>query len=93
MLTNYSLTDFSLPHSHFASGKLVFSVMDQYAGMNILTDNRQFLCMSSTKSKNEVNGIFQEIMALENPDRTMFSATGIDRMLESHEYIQTLVSP
>ncbi len=93
MLTNYSLTDFSLLHSHFASGKLVFSVMDQYAGMNILTDNRQFLCMSSTKSKNEVNGIFQEIMALENPDRTMFSATGIDRMLESHEYIQTLVSP
>lgn len=93
MLTNYSLTDFSLMHSHFASGKLVFSVMDQYAGMNILTDNRQFLCMASTKSKAEVNGIFQEIMALENPDRTMFSATGIDRMLESHEYIQTLVSP
>ena len=93
MLTNYSLTDFSLLHSHFASGKLVFSVIDQYAGMNILTDNCQFLCMASTRSKKEVNGIFSEIMSLENPDRTMFSVTSIERMLQSHEYIQTLVSP
>ena len=93
LLTNYSLADFSLLHSHFASGKLVFSVMDQYAGMNILTDNCQFLCMSSTRSRDEVNGIFQELMTLENPDRTLFSPTTITQMLESHEYIQSLVSP
>lgn len=92
MMTCYSLTDFHLYYSELSSGKLIIAVKDEFAGISLLGNNRQFLCTAASKDRKVTEEIYESVRNSINPDSSLFISTDMESLLISHEYLQTLLS-
>ena len=92
MMANFSRTDFRLYYSDLASGKLMISVKEKFAGVSLLGKNKQFLCTTSTRDKAVGDDIYGSIRESIEQDKVLFFATDMKSLLESYEYLQTLIS-
>ncbi len=92
MMTNFSRTDFRLYYSDLAAGKLMISVKDKFAGVSLLGRNKQFICTTSTRDKTAVDETYHGIIDSIEQDKVIFFETDMGSLLESHEYLETLIS-
>ncbi len=92
MMANFSRTDFRLYYSDLAAGKLMISVREKFAGLSLLGKNKQFLCTTSTRDRSVVEDIYNGIRDGIEQDKVIFFATDMKSLLESYEYLQTLIS-
>lgn len=92
MMANFSRTDFRLYYSDLAAGKLMISVKEKFAGVSLLGKNKQFMCTTSTRDKVVVDDIYSNIKESIEQDKVLFFATDMKSLLESYEYLQTLIS-
>lgn len=92
MMANFSRTDFRLYYSDLAAGKLMISVKEKFAGVSLLGRNHQFMCTTSTRDRMAVEEIYNSIRDSIEQDKVLFFATDMKSLLESYEYLQTLIS-
>lgn len=92
MMANYSRTDFRLYYSDLAAGKLMISVKEKFAGISLLGRNKQFMCTTSTRDRAVVEDIYNGVHDGVEQDKVLFFATDMKSLLESYEYLQTLIS-
>lgn len=92
MMANFSRTDFRLYYSELAAGKLMIAVKEKFAGVSVLGKNKQFICTASTREKGAVADMYDSIRECIEQDKVIFFATDMGSLLESHEYLQTLIS-
>ena len=92
MMANFSRTDFRLYYSDLAAGKLMISVKEKFAGVSLLGKNHQFMCTTSTRDRAVVEDIYNGVRDCIEQDKVIFFATDMKSLLESYEYLQTLIS-
>ena len=92
MMANFSRTDFRLYYSDLAAGKLMISVKEKFAGVSLLGRNHQFMCTTSMRDRMAVEEIYNSIRDSIEQDKVLFFATDMKSLLESYEYLQTLIS-
>lgn len=92
MMANFSRTDFRLYYSDLAAGKLMISVKEKFAGISLLGRNNQFMCTTSTRDRGVVEDIYNSVRDGIEQDKVLFFATDMKSLLESYEYLQTLIS-
>ena len=92
MMANFSRTDFRLYYSELAAGKLMISVKEKFAGVSLLGRNKQFMCTTSTRDRAAVEDVYNSIRDNVELDKVIFFETDMISLLESYEYLQTLIS-
>ena len=92
MMTCYSLLDFHLYYSKMASDKLVIAVKNEFSGVSMLGNDRKFLCTAASGDKDKADELYESIRGSINPDSSLFFETDMESLLDSHEYLQTLLS-
>lgn len=92
LMTNFSRTDFRLYYSPLAAGKLMIAMKEEFAAVSMLGNNKQFLCTTTTRDKAAVADIYQSIGNNIELDKVIFFSTDMDSLLQSHEYLQTLIT-
>ena len=82
-----------IPDAHF----YIFSddlpyVKEKFAGISLLGRNKQFMCTTSTRDRAVVEDIYNGVHDGVEQDKVLFFATDMKSLLESYEYLQTLIS-
>lgn len=92
MMSNFSVMNFSIYHSTYASGKILMAAKEFFAGITLLGNNGQFMCTTSTRDKKMVEELYLTIQNQINPDKALFYKMDMNSLVQSRKYMQSLLS-
>lgn len=93
MLTKMCNVDFQLYSSHQSSGRIVFTVKNDFSISGMLVNNDKCMSVVTTEEKSACNIMYHHIKDLCNREMLLFAQKAMQEILISNEYVRALLAP